>query len=178
MVPTCATASVVVTLIEISSSFLTIAATVLSIPFLISIGLAPAATFFNPSRAIAWVKTVTVVVPSPAISLVFWAPSLSICTPWLAKASSTSIDLATVTPSFVTVGALDPLAIITFFPDGPNVTLTESARMLTPCIIFSRACTSNKISLDIYFSFCVFKTKANIVILLNNIEYLIIFWIF
>ena len=50
-------------------------------PFLISIGLAPAVTFFNPSAIIDWAKTVAVVVPSPAISEVFEATSLNICAP-------------------------------------------------------------------------------------------------
>jgi hypothetical protein len=39
-----------------------------SIPNLIEIGFAPAATFFNPSFTIAYAKTVAVVVPSPATS--------------------------------------------------------------------------------------------------------------
>ena len=41
-------------------------------------GLAPAATFFNPSLTIACAKTVAVVVPSPAKSLVLEATSLTI----------------------------------------------------------------------------------------------------
>ena len=50
-------------------------------PRLRSIGFAPAATFFRPSRKIAWASTVAVVVPSPATSVVFDATSLTICAP-------------------------------------------------------------------------------------------------
>ena len=48
-------------------------ATALSIPRLISIGLAPAVTFFKPSATIACANTVAVVVPSPASSPVLEA---------------------------------------------------------------------------------------------------------
>jgi hypothetical protein len=44
-------------------------ATAFSMPRLSAIGLAPAATFFMPSRKIAWASTVAVVVPSPARSV-------------------------------------------------------------------------------------------------------------
>ena len=56
----------------------TIASTALSIPLFKSIGLAPAATFFNPSFTIACASTVAVVVPSPAKSLVLEATSFTI----------------------------------------------------------------------------------------------------
>ena len=46
--------------------------------------------------------------------------------------SSNSISLATETPSLVTVGAPNDLSKTTFLPLGPKVTLTASARMLTP----------------------------------------------
>ena len=48
------------------------------IPFLRIIGLAPAARFFIPALIIACARTVAVVVPSPATSLVFVATSLTI----------------------------------------------------------------------------------------------------
>ena len=64
----------------------TAAATARSMPRLSSIGLAPAVTFFEPSRKIAWASTVAVVVPSPATSEVLeatsrtiWAPMFSSC---------------------------------------------------------------------------------------------------
>ena len=69
------------------------------------IGLAPAATFFRPSRTIAWASTVAVVVPSPATSLVAVATSRTSWAPWFSKTSSTSISRAMVTPSLVIVGA-------------------------------------------------------------------------
>ena len=147
MVPTCATASVVVTLIEISSSFLTIAATVLSIPFLISIGLAPAATFFNPSRAMALLRQTLDVVPSPATSFVFDAAATAICAPLSTKGSSILTSFATETPSLVTT----PVDNITFLPDGPNVLHTASANMLIPSINLTLAFSLNNISFAIIF---------------------------
>jgi hypothetical protein len=51
--------------------------TAFSIPFLTVIGFAPAATFFNPSLIKACANNVAVVVPSPAISFVFVATSLT-----------------------------------------------------------------------------------------------------
>ncbi len=52
--------------------------TAFSIPLFKSIGLAPAATFFNPVETIACAKTVAVVVPSPARSAVLAATSFTI----------------------------------------------------------------------------------------------------
>ena len=54
---------------------------------------------------IAWASTVAVVVPSPAMSLVFEATSRTICAPMFSNLSSSSISLATVTPSLVMRGA-------------------------------------------------------------------------
>src|SRR5437762_1614730 len=67
------------------------------------IGLAPAATFFEPSRTIDCASTVAVVVPSPAMSDVLLATSRTIRDPRFSIGSGTSISLATVTPSFVIV---------------------------------------------------------------------------
>jgi hypothetical protein len=50
-------------------------------------------------------RTVAVVVPSPAMSLVLLATSLTIWAPMFSNLSSSSISLATVTPSLVTVGS-------------------------------------------------------------------------
>ena len=83
----------------------TTASTAFSIPRLSAIGFAPAATFFSPSRTIAWASTVAVVVPSPATSLVAVATSRTSWAPWFSKMFSTSISRAIVTPSFVIVGA-------------------------------------------------------------------------
>ncbi len=81
------------------------ASTAFSMPRLSAIGFAPAATFFRPSRTIAWASTVAVVVPSPATSLVAVATSRTSWAPWFSKTSSTSISRAMVTPSLVIVGA-------------------------------------------------------------------------
>ena len=56
-----------------------------SIPRRIPTGFAPAVTFFNPSRTIACVKTVAVVVPSPAISFVLEATSATNLAPIFSK---------------------------------------------------------------------------------------------
>jgi hypothetical protein len=101
--------------------------TACSIPRFNSIGLAPAVTFFAPSRKIAWARTVAVVVPSPATSEVFEATSRTICAPMFSIGSANSISLATVTPSLVER------------PLGPSVILTASASLLTPRRMVRRA---------------------------------------
>ena len=102
------------------------------IPFLNTIGLAPAARFFIPSLIIACARTVAVVVPSPATSLVLAATSLTSCAPIFSNASSSSISLAIVTPSLVISGAPYDLSRTTLRPLGPIVTLTVLANLLTP----------------------------------------------
>ena len=97
-----------------------------------SIGFMPAATDLAPSRTIAWASTVAVVVPSPAMSLVFEATSRTICAPMFSNLSSSSISLATVTPSLVMRGAPKLLSRTTLRPLGPSVTFTALARMSTP----------------------------------------------
>ena len=72
---TCAIASLLETGTEFAFKASTAVATAVSIPRRMPIGFAPAVTFLIPSRTIAWVNTVAVVVPSPAISLVFDATS-------------------------------------------------------------------------------------------------------
>jgi hypothetical protein len=96
-------------------------------PRLRAIGLAPAVTFLRPSRKMAWASTVAVVVPSPAMSEVLVATSLTIWAPMFSNASASSISLATVTPSLVTVGAPNFFSMTTLRPLGPSVTLTASA---------------------------------------------------
>src|SRR5262245_18993268 len=53
--------------------------------------------------------------------------------------SSSSISLATVTPSLVTTGAPKDFSITTLRPLGPRVTVTASARRLTPLRVLSLA---------------------------------------
>jgi hypothetical protein len=91
-------------------------------PRLRSIGLAPAVTFFRPAVMMACARTVAVVVPSPATSEVLDATSLTICAPTFSSLSSSSISLATVTPSLVTVGAPNFFSMMTLRPFGPSVT--------------------------------------------------------
>jgi hypothetical protein len=110
----------------------TATSTAFSMPRLMAMGLAPAATFFRPSRTMACARSVAVVVPSPAMSLVLVATSRTNCAPWFSKTSSSSISRAMVTPSLVMVGLPNFLSSTTYLPLGPRVTLTASAKMLTP----------------------------------------------
>src|SRR5437016_722112 len=80
----------------------------------------------------AWARTVAVVVPSPATSLVLLATSRTICAPMFSSTSSSSISLATVTPSLVMTGEPNFFSITTLRPLGPSVTFTALARVLTP----------------------------------------------
>src|SRR6478752_5735702 len=116
-------------------------------PRLRSIGFMPAATDFMPSRTIAWARTVAVVVPSPATSLVFEATSRTIWAPMFSNLSLSSISFATDTPSLVMRGAPKLLSITTLRPFGPSVTFTASARMSTPRRMRSRASRLNFTSL-------------------------------
>src|SRR6266851_3332707 len=149
MVPTWAISLGSLVGLESFLSSLTTAMTAFSMPRLISIGLLPAATSFEPSRKMACASTVAVVVPSPATSEVLEATSFTICAPMFSNLFSSSISLATVTPSLVMVGEPNDFSITTFRPLGPSVTLTASARVLTPLRIASRARTSKRISLAI-----------------------------
>ncbi|MCY1247410.1 hypothetical protein D9M72_607380 [compost metagenome] len=83
------------------------------------------------------------VVPSPALSFALEATSRIIWAPMFSKASSSSISLATETPSLVERGAPKDFWITTLRPFGPRVTLTASARTLTPFSILSRASVLN-----------------------------------
>src|SRR5438067_2488657 len=125
----------------------TMAMTAFSMPRLISIGLLPAATSLEPSRKIACASTVAVVVPSPATSEVREATSFTICAPMFSNLFSSSISLATVTPSLVIVGEPNDFSMTTLRPLGPSVTFTASASVLTPLRMASRARTSKRISL-------------------------------
>src|SRR4029079_4313725 len=118
-----------------------------SMPRFSDIGFAPAATFFIPSRTIAWARTVAVVVPSPATSEVLDATSLHICAPMFSNLSFSSISFATETPSLVTVGAPNERSSTTLRPLGPSVTWTASARMFRPWTIRLRAPSWNLTSL-------------------------------
>ncbi len=129
---------------DICFSAATTCSTACSMPRLRPIGLAPAVTFLSPSRTIAWARTVAVVVPSPAMSEVLAATSLTIWAPMFSNGSFSSISLATVTPSFVIVGLPNFLSMTTFRPLGPSVTLTAWDMMLTPRKIAARASSLNR----------------------------------
>src|ERR1700687_3291950 len=147
MVPTWAISSLEVTFFEFFCRSATMASTARSMPRLRSIGFMPAATALAPSLTMAEASTVAVVVPSPAMSEVFDATSRSICAPMFSNLSSSSISLATVTPSLVIRGAPNDLSSTTLRPLGPSVTLTALLRMSTPRSILSRASTPNLTSL-------------------------------
>ena len=139
MEPTWAISFDVVVGLDCFFSCSTRAVTALSMPRFRSIGFMPAATYFMPSRTMAWASTVAVVVPSPARSLVLEATSLTICAPMFWSLSLSSISLATETPSLVTVGAPKLRSSTTLRPLGPSVTLTALARMFTPSTMRWRA---------------------------------------
>src|SRR5690348_5219983 len=143
MVATCAISVCSSTSRATASSFSETAAAAASIPRLRSIGLAPAATERSPKCTIAWARTVAVVVPSPAMSLVLVATSLASWAPRFSYGFSSSTSLATVTPSLVMVGAPHFLSITTLRPRGPSVTLTVSASLSTPRSSERRASSSN-----------------------------------
>src|SRR5215813_1601385 len=147
MVPTWATSAEEPTFLARFSMSLTTAPTAMSMPRLRSIGFIPAATALAPSRTIACASTVAVVVPSPAWSLVFWATSRTIWAPMFSNLSSSSISLATVTPSLVMRGAPKLLSSTTLRPLGPSVTRTALASVSTPRSMRSRASAANFTSL-------------------------------
>src|SRR5262245_16886903 len=69
--------------------------------------------------------------------------------------SSSSISLATVTPSFVMRGAPKLLSSTTLRPFGPRVTFTALARMSTPRNMRSRASPENFTSLAAIYDYSV-----------------------
>mmetsp|Transcript_19522 Transcript_19522/g.41592 ORF Transcript_19522/g.41592 Transcript_19522/m.41592 type:complete len:254 (+) Transcript_19522:1159-1920(+) len=119
-----------------------------SMPRLRSMGFMPAATALQPSRKMARAKTVAVVVPSPATSFVLLATVFTSCAPTLIMGKAfISTDLATVTPSLVTLGGPKDCSITTFRPLGPMVTATASARRLQPSSMRARASAPCRMSL-------------------------------
>ncbi len=146
IVPTWAISFEVVVGFDCFFSCSTSAVTALSMPRFRSIGFMPAATYFMPSRTMACASTVAVVVPSPAMSLVLEATSLTIWAPMFWSLSLSSISLATETPSLVTVGPPNERSSTTLRPFGPRVTLTALARMFTPSTMRARASPPNETS--------------------------------
>src|SRR6202165_2394976 len=153
MVPTWAISSFEVTFLEFLTRSATTASTARSIPRFRSIGFMPAATDLAPSRTMAAASTVAVVVPSPAASAALEATSRTIWAPIFSNLASSSISLATVTPSLVMRGAPNDLSSTTLRPLGPSVTFTALLRISTPRSILSRASTPNLTSLADIFCF-------------------------
>merc|ERR1719225_621160 len=147
IVATCAISSGVVTglarLLRLSHT----ASTATIKPRLISTGLEPWVTLSKPLHAIALAKTVAVVVPSPASSLVLLATSWTSLAPMFSNLSFNSTALATVTPSLVIFGPPQEDSITTFLPLGPIVTATASAKTFTPLNISARTSPPNLTSL-------------------------------
>ena len=112
-------------------------------PALDSTGLPPAAMAVMPCRTIAWASTVAVVVPSPTVSLVLTAASLTSWAPMFSKGSRRWISRAIVTPSLVTSG--DPVIFsrMTLRPLGPSVLFTASASWSTPACSRRRPSSPN-----------------------------------
>ena len=103
-----------------------------------------------PAPIMAWASTVAVVVPSPAMSLVLVATSLTSCAPMFSNGSRRWISRAMVTPSLVIVGVPVSFSSTTLRPLGPSVTLTVSASLLTPASSRRRASSLNRSSLAIF----------------------------
>merc|ERR1719225_918559 len=147
IVATCAISSGVVTglarLLRLSHT----ASTATIKPRLISTGLEPWVTLSKPLEAIALAKTVAVVVPSPASSLVLLATSWTSLAPMFSNLSFNSTALATVTPSLVIFGPPQEDSITTSYPWGPLSTATASAKTFTPLNISARTSPPNLTSL-------------------------------
>ncbi|ESW83834.1 hypothetical protein X770_24915 [Mesorhizobium sp. LSJC269B00] len=128
IVPTWATSSEVLIFLAALPRAATTSVTARSMPRFRSIGFMPAATALWPSWTIDCARTVAVVVPSPAMSLVFEATSRTICAPMFSNLSSSSISLATVTPSLVMRGAPNDLSMTTLRPLGDGDAVLGDAR--------------------------------------------------
>src|SRR5688572_10635393 len=81
---------------------------------------------------------------------------------------SSSISLATVTPSWVIVGEPHDSSMTTLRPRGPRVTLTASARVLTPRSISARARSSKRISLGAMGTFSLALDHAEDLVLAQD----------
>ena len=146
-VPTRAMSALPLTACEFSLMASMAVSTAFCIPLRMTIGFAPAETFFRPSRTMACASRVAVVVPSPATSLVLVATSRTSCAPMFSNGSSSSTSLAIVTPSFVMSGAPYFLPSTTLRPFGPSVTFTVFASWSMPLCSFLRASSPNSIIL-------------------------------
>ena len=103
-----------------------------SMPRRTTVAFAPIAVRLKPSLMMALVRTIAVVVPSPALSFVLFATSLMISAPMFSNLSASEISFAIETPSLVIVGPPYPRSSATFRPRGPRVTRTASATVSAP----------------------------------------------
>src|SRR4051812_29503610 len=117
----------------------------------------------------ACASTVAVVVPSPAMSEGLEATSFTIWAPMFASLSSSSISLATVTPSLVTVGAPQLFSMMTLRPRGPRVTFTVSASMFKPRAMRCRADCANTTSLAAIWWFPSIDQRKDLVLAQNQV---------
>ena len=106
----------------------------------------------SPALTIASVKTIAVVVPSPADCAVLRAASFIICIAKFSIGLLRDIELATVTPSFVIVipDKCSADSIKTVRPLGPRVLLTALEILEIPSISFKRPSLSNAKSFGMY----------------------------
>ena len=138
-------------------SSVTTAWTARSIPRFMNIGLVPVVTLFIPALTSSFASKVAVVVPSPAASLVLLAASLTSWAPMFSNLSSSSISLATLTPSWTMLGAPHLLSSATLRPRGPRVVTTASASWLTPDNSFWRASSPNASCLAVIYRFLLWR---------------------
>src|SRR6266404_7618133 len=107
------------------------------------------------------------------MSEVLDATSFTIWAPMLASLSSSSISLATVTPSLVTVGEPQDFSMMTLRPRGPSVTLTVLASMLRPWAMLCRADCAKTISLAAMtfspFPSSLFDHREDVVLAQNQV---------
>src|SRR3954471_3623843 len=122
-------------------------ATARSIPRLTRTGLPPFSIAVMPCRTIASASTIAVVVPSPTVSLVLIAASLTSCAPMFSNGSRRWISRAMVTPSLVTSGEPVIRSRITLRPFGPSVLFTDAASCSTPACSRCRASAPKRSSL-------------------------------
>ena len=98
--------------------------------------------------------------PSPAMSLVLLATCRTSCAPMFSNLSLNSMFLATVTPSFVILGAPYGWSRIAFRPFGPKVTLTASASWSTPLNMSALPSVPKLISLPLMALACLASGRA------------------
>ena len=103
-----------------------------SMPATRSTGLVSESSTFSPSWISALARTVAVVVPSPATSLVCLETSRTTWAPMFSNRHGNSTSSAMLTPSRETIGVPIGRSMIAFMPLGPSVPCTASVSLATP----------------------------------------------